>query len=86
MAGVKVIQLIGDNQITAKEIAKDCNIFQKKTDLDKIRPEEIEENTSEINGPEKKATLSNYQSFNHIQYLEIGFIVLLGDFLSSMWK
>ena len=54
MAGVKVIQLIGDNQITAKAIAKDCNIFQKKTDLDKIRPEEIEENTSEINDPEKK--------------------------------
>ena len=55
-AGVRVIMVTGDNLITATAIAKDCNIFPVKIDLDNLRPRDVEENPSETNDPEKKAT------------------------------
>ena len=54
-AGVRVIMVTGDNLITATAIAKDCNIFPVKIDLDNLRPRDIEVNPSETNDPEKKA-------------------------------
>ena len=54
-AGVRVIMVTGDNLITATAIAKDCNIFPVKIDLDNLRPRDVEENPSETNDPEKKA-------------------------------
>ena len=55
-AGVRVIMVTGDNLITATAIAKDCNIFPEKIDLDNLRERDVERNPSEINDPEKKAT------------------------------
>ena len=54
-AGVRVIMVTGDNLITATAIAKDCNIFPVKIDLDNLRPRDVEANPSETNDPEKKA-------------------------------
>ena len=45
----------GDNLITATAIAKDCNIFPVKIDLDNLRPRDVEENPSETNDQKKKA-------------------------------
>ena len=53
MAGVKVIMVTGDNLITATSIAKDCNIFPEKIDIDKLRLQDVETNPSETNDPEK---------------------------------
>ena len=54
-AGVRVIMVTGDNIITATAIAKDCNIFPEKIDLDNLRDKDVEKNPSEINDPDKKA-------------------------------
>ena len=54
-AGVRVIMVTGDNLITATAIAKDCNIFPVKIDLDNLRPRDVESNPSETNDPEKKS-------------------------------
>ncbi len=54
-AGVRVIMVTGDNIITATAIAKDCNIFPEKIDLDNLRDKDVEKNPSEINDPEKRA-------------------------------
>ena len=54
-AGVRVIMVTGDNIITATAIAKDCNIFPEKIDLDNLRDKDIEKNPSEINDPEKRS-------------------------------
>ena len=53
-AGVRVIMVTGDNLITATAIAKDCNIFPEKIDLDNLRDKDVEKNPSEINDPEKR--------------------------------
>ena len=53
-AGVRVIMVTGDNLITATAIAKDCNIFPEKIDLDNLRLKDVEVNPSEINDPEKR--------------------------------
>ena len=53
MAGVKVIMVTGDNLITATSIAKDCNIFPAKIDIDKLRLHDVETNSSDTNDPEK---------------------------------
>ena len=60
-AGVRVIMVTGDNLITATAIAKDCNIFPIKIDLDHLRPHDVEKNPQETNDPEKKKA--------HIDYL-----------------
>jgi len=54
-AGVRVIMVTGDNLITATAIAKDCNIFPHKIDLDNLRDIDVEINPNETNDPEKKA-------------------------------
>ena len=53
-AGVRVIMVTGDNLITATAIAKDCNIFPEKIDLDNLRERDVELNPHETNDPEKK--------------------------------
>jgi Ca2+ transporting ATPase len=53
-AGVRVIMVTGDNLITATAIAKDCNIFPEKIDLDNLRERDVEVNPNETNDPEKK--------------------------------
>jgi len=53
-AGVSVIMVTGDNLITATAIAKECNIFPVKIDLDNLRPRDVEKNPNETNDPEKK--------------------------------
>ena len=53
-AGVRVIMVTGDNLITATAIAKDCDIFPEKIDLDHLRPRDVEINPNETNNPEKK--------------------------------
>ena len=53
-AGVKVIMVTGDNIVTATAIAKDCEIFPVKIDLDNFRPKDIEVNPNETNDPEKR--------------------------------
>ena len=53
-AGVSVIMVTGDNLITATSIAKECNIFPEKIDLDNLRPHDVERNPNETNDPEKK--------------------------------
>ena len=55
-AGVRVIMVTGDNLITATAIAKDCDIFPEKIDLDHLRPRDVEINPNETNDPEKKAS------------------------------
>ena len=54
MAGVKVIMVTGDNLITATAIAKDCNIFPHKINLDELRKQDAEENAHLINDPQKR--------------------------------
>ena len=53
-AGVRVIMVTGDNLITATAIAKDCNIFPEKIDLDNLRERDVERNPNETNDPEKR--------------------------------
>ena len=53
-AGVRVIMVTGDNLITATAIAKDCEIFPEKIDLDNLRERDVETNPNETNDPEKK--------------------------------
>ena len=53
-AGVRVIMVTGDNLITATAIAKDCEIFPEKIDLDNLRIRDVETNPNETNDPEKK--------------------------------
>ena len=53
-AGVSVIMVTGDNLVTATAIAKECNIFPEKIDLDNPRPRDIERNYNDINDPEKR--------------------------------
>ena len=53
MAGVRVIMVTGDNLITATSIAKDCNIFPEKIDIDKLRLHDVETNPSDTSDPEK---------------------------------
>ena len=53
-AGVRVIMVTGDNLITATAIAKDCEIFPEKIDLDNLRERDVEKNPNETNIPEKK--------------------------------
>ena len=53
MAGVRVIMVTGDNLITATSIAKDCRIFPRKIDIDKLRLHDVETKASETNDPEK---------------------------------
>ena len=53
-AGVRVIMVTGDNLITATAIAKDCEIFPEKIDLDNLRDKDVEINPNETNDPEKK--------------------------------
>ena len=53
MAGVKVIMVTGDNIITATSIAKDCNIFPAKIDIDQLRDHDVETNSSDTSDPEK---------------------------------
>ena len=60
-AGVRVIMVTGDNLITATAIAKDCDIFPVKIDLDNLRERDVEKNPNETNDPEKKE--------EHLQYL-----------------
>ena len=50
----------GDNLITATAIAKDCNIFPVKIDLDHLRPHDVEKNPHETNDPEKKKAHLDY--------------------------
>ena len=44
----------GDNLVTATAIAKECNIFPEKIDLDKPRLKDIERNPNDINDPNKR--------------------------------
>ena len=44
----------GDNIVTATAIAKDCEIFPEKIDLNNLRPRDIEVNPNETNVPEKR--------------------------------
>ena len=53
-AGVRVIMVTGDNLITATAIAKDCNIFPEKINLNNLRERDVETNPNETNDPEKK--------------------------------
>ena len=53
-AGVSVIMVTGDNLVTATAIAKECNIFPEKIDLDKPRLKDIERNPNDINDPNKR--------------------------------
>ena len=53
-AGVRVIMVTGDNLITATAIAKDCEIFPEKIDLDNLRLRDVETNPNETNDPEKR--------------------------------
>ena len=53
-ASVKVIMVTGDNIVTATAIAKDCNILSKDTNLDKMKPEDIEEDPDLTNNPSKR--------------------------------
>ena len=53
-AGVKVIMVTGDNIVTATAIAKDCEIFPEKIDLDNLRAKDLEINPNETNDPEKR--------------------------------
>ena len=60
-AGVRVIMVTGDNLITATAIAKDCEIFPEKIDLDNLRDRDVEINPNETNDPVKKE--------EHLRYL-----------------
>ena len=53
-AGVRIIMVTGDNLITATAIAKDCNIFPEKINLNNLRERDVETNPNETNDPEKK--------------------------------
>ena len=53
-AGVQVIMVTGDNLITATAIAKECNIFPEKIDLDHLRERDVETNPNDTNDPSKK--------------------------------
>ena len=53
-AGVSVIMVTGDNLVTATAIAKECNIFPEKIDLDNPRPRDIERYPNDINDPDKR--------------------------------
>ena len=53
-AGVSVIMVTGDNLVTATAIAKECNIFPEKIDLDNPRPRDIERYPNDINDPNKR--------------------------------
>ena len=53
-AGVSVIMVTGDNLITATAIAKECNIFPEKIDLDNPRERDIERNPNDMNDPNKR--------------------------------
>ncbi|MBP3801323.1 MAG: cation-translocating P-type ATPase [Clostridia bacterium] len=53
-AGVSVIMVTGDNLVTATAIAKECNIFPEKIDLDNPRLKDIERNPNDINDPNKR--------------------------------
>ena len=53
-AGVRVIMVTGDNLITATAIAKDCQIFPEKIDLDNLRPRDVETNPNDTNDPDKR--------------------------------
>ena len=53
-AGVQVIMVTGDNLITATAIAKECNIFPEKIDLDHLRERDVETNPNDINDPKKR--------------------------------
>ena len=53
-AGVRVIMVTGDNLITATSIAKECNIFPEKIDLDNLRERDVEIDPNDINDPEKR--------------------------------
>ena len=58
-ASVNVIMVTGDNLITATAIAKDCHILPSSINLDKIDPNDIEQNQIELNTNREK----------HINYL-----------------
>ncbi len=60
-AGVSVIMVTGDNLVTATAIAKECNIFPEKIDLDNPRERDIEKNPNDMNDPNKR--------LDHIQEL-----------------
>ena len=53
-AGVQVIMVTGDNLITATAIAKECNIFPEKIDLDNLRERDVESNPNDTNDPKKR--------------------------------
>ena len=44
----------GDNIVTATTIAKDCHILGDEVNLEKMKPEDIEEEPELINDPQKR--------------------------------
>ena len=53
-ASVTVIMVTGDNIVTATAIAKDCHILGDEVNLEKMKPEDIEEEPELINDPQKR--------------------------------
>ena len=53
-ASVTVIMVTGDNIVTATAIAKDCHILGDEINLEKMKPEDIEEEPELINDPQKR--------------------------------
>ena len=53
-AGVNIIMVTGDNIITATAIAKDCNILDDTINLEKLGPNDIEEEAELTDNPKKR--------------------------------
>ena len=53
-ASVTVIMVTRDNIVTATAIAKDCHILGDEVNLEKMKPEDIEEEPELINDPQKR--------------------------------
>ena len=58
-AGVNVVMVTGDNIVTATAIAKDCHILGPEVNLEKLGPNDIEQDPEAINDNLRKAAYIN---------------------------
>ena len=58
-AGVNVVMVTGDNIVTATAIAKDCHILGPEVNLEKLSPNDIEQDPEAINDNLRKAAYIN---------------------------